>query len=51
MVFTIAERDEEAGIGNSVHLFEKPFLVERLDGPEMAPASRMNGRASAALAF
>lgn len=51
LVFAIAQRDQEPRARNAVHLVEKPSHVERLDGPDIAPASRMNGRASDTRAF
>jgi hypothetical protein len=48
---SVAESHQEAGIGNRPHLREKPFRFERSGGPSTAPASRMNERFSALLAF
>src|SRR5580700_785962 len=51
LIPSVPESHEEAGIGDGFHLREKPFLVERLDGPSTTPASRMNGLLSDFLAF
>jgi hypothetical protein len=40
---SIAKCDQQPGVGNRVHFKEKPFLLDKSRGPEMAPARRMNG--------
>jgi len=49
-VLSISERDQESGVGNRLHLREKPFRVERSAGPATKPARRKKGRFSALLA-
>src|SRR5258708_11172842 len=44
VIIAVCKRDEEAGIGDRLHFFEKPFRRDRSFVPEMAPARRMKGR-------
>ena len=47
LVVAIGKRHEEAGVGDALHVREKPLRVERLLSPRTVPASRMNDWAAA----
>ena len=49
-IVTIAERNQETGVGDGIHFFEKPLRVDRLALPDTFPAKRKNGRSSRARA-
>jgi len=49
-VLSVSERHQKSGVGNRLHLREKPFRVERSAGPATKPARRKKGRFSALLA-
>jgi hypothetical protein len=42
-VSPVRERNQETGIGYSLHFREKPLRAERSAGPSNAPARRKNG--------
>jgi len=48
---TVLERHPKTGVGDCIHLREKPLRIERSLGPAMAPAWRRNGRPAAFRAF
>ena len=51
LISPVSESDKEAGIGDTLHLLEKPFRDERSAGPDTFPARRRNGRVSTCRAF
>ncbi|HTT84508.1 MAG TPA: hypothetical protein VMF67_13590 [Rhizomicrobium sp.] len=48
-VIAVDEGDEQAGIGDTLHPFEKPLRLERSLGPSMLPASRVKPRGAVIL--
>ena len=41
LVSSVSERDEKTSVGDCLHFFENPFLIERSGGPSTLPASRI----------
>jgi len=51
LILAIREGNQETGIGDRLHLREKPFLVDKFAAPLTAPASRRKGCRSDFRAF
>ena len=49
-VVAVGKRDQQAGVGNSLHVRENPFRAERSFGPRTLPARRIERTPGAACA-